>query len=134
MAINLDDSVLAMWAVELRSGEMKGNWMALLSKDEAQGYLLQFRFRWYRDEKVSDSEDQRTFYTARFNPKITTDAQAIAHARAAYEHTRCDQPGGWELIRGARSMEEFTDALAEMPGIHVSKITNEEAEKMGLTD
>ena len=139
MSLVLDDNVLGMWMVELRlenEGVMaEGNWVAILSKHDT-GFVINFRYRWYRDQVAYDSDDQRSFYTATLNSGITDENMAIRHARELYEFIRkqTNSDHGWELVRGARTMDEFTDALAMMPGMHMKKISKKKAKQMGLTD
>lgn len=138
MAMKLDESVLAMWQIELRlkaeDVAVEGNWVGILSKDK-KGYVLDFRYRWYRDEKIgTESKDTRHFYEARMGTEITSDDAAVRHAREVYEFTR-KQSGStmsWELVRGKRTMDEFMELMAKMPGMHMKVVNEKEAKEMGL--
>lgn len=124
--IKMDNSVLAIWCVEIR-GESDGNWMATLMKGEKGEYRMEYRFRWYRDDKHHHSEDKRSFFTVQFNPEITSDAKAIEHGHEVYEVARKQSNStiSWELVRGARSTDEFVDALASMPGVRMKRFESE---------
>lgn len=140
MAMKLDDSVVAMWQIELRlkaeDVAVEGNWVAILSKDD-KGYVLDFRYRWYRDDEIGqDSKDTRHFYQARMGAEITDDDAAVRHAREVYDFTRkkSESSHSWELVRGKRTMDEFMELMATMPGMHMKKVSKKEAKKMGLLE
>jgi hypothetical protein len=136
--IKMDDTILAIWCIEIRA-ESDGNWLACLSK-RPNGYELEYRFRWYVDDVTYDSADRRNFFCIQFGKVYLTDTEAIHHGREIFDLTRrslAKNPAGnatfpytWELIRGARSTDEFVDALAAMPGMHMRKITEQEAERL----
>lgn len=129
MSIKIDsDRVLGAWSIELRLREhgkaCDGNWLAFLVREE-KGYTLQFRYRWYVDERVTDSKDRRSFYTAEFGRRAVTESEAIERARGYFEvirsHGHSEQC--WELLRGARTGDEFMEALRTMPGMHIGEPT-----------
>lgn len=131
MTFQLDDRVLAIWCFELSGG----NWMAFLYKEPA-GYVMEYRFRWYRDDKVHDSKDKRNWYRMAFNlldlPK--GDEEAVKHGREVYEFlkTETKSSAGWELIRGARSSDEFIEMLRTMPGVSYKVISDTQAKELKI--
>lgn len=141
MTMKLDDSVIAMWQIEMRlKGDdgvtTDGNWMAILSK-QPDGFALNFRYRWYRDDKVGvESQDTRHFYVAKMNPAITDPGEAIKQAREVYEFTRSKTHSShsWELLRGERSLDAFMELMGTMPGMHMKTISEKEAKEMGLEE
>lgn len=132
MAIQMTDQTLAIWCIEIRqAGGDEGNWMGFLQRQE-KGYLFEYRFRWYVDDKKHDSADRRSFYTIAFNPMtftpgVAADMEAVRHGREIFEITKTMEGSmsSWELVRGARSMEEFMDALASMPGVSMKKVKSQ---------
>ena len=138
--MKLNDSVLAMWQIELRMKaedvKVDGNWVGILSKDE-KGYVLDFRYRWYRDEEIGpQSKDTRHFYQARMGTEITSDDAAVRHAREVYDFTRKKSESTlcWELVRGERTMDEFMELMAKMPGMHMTTVSPDKVKEMGLED
>ena len=105
-----------MWQVAFGSG----NWLAHLGRKEGGGYAIDFRWRYYRDDKLlPESKDVLRYYHGEISE--SSDAAAIEHVRQIYGMVRsltADAPS-WELLRGARSMDEFTQLLMRMPGMHV---------------
>jgi hypothetical protein len=123
------DRAIAVWSAEMRdvrdgpNGLIDGNWMAILVPDEKGHFTLQFRYRWYVDDNVHDSQDVRSFYQSNFPPTVS-EQEAIVHARRYWE-TVCEHANvkeRWELLRGARDLEDFLDVLAQMPGISMKKV------------
>jgi hypothetical protein len=61
MAIEFDEKIVAIWYVSTVPD--KQDWMAALREVEPdQKYLLKYRFRYYKDDKVFDSDDKRNWY------------------------------------------------------------------------
>jgi hypothetical protein len=113
--IEINEHALAMWGVEL----VGGNWMALLARTDVEGVLeLTYRFRWYRDDIIGP-DTQDVFRGERRRGRVP-EAEGIKTLRALWDELRAAVPGhgAWELLRGARSLEEFGDALTAMPGMH----------------
>lgn len=112
--------------------------MGFLQKQE-KGYLFEYRFRWYVDDKVHGSADRRSFYTIAFSPMTFTpgaelDEEAVRHGREIFEITKKmdGSTSSWELVRGKRTMDEFMELMATMPGIHMKIVSEKEAKEMGL--
>jgi hypothetical protein len=123
------DRAIAAWSAEIRgigdgsNGPVNGNWLAFLVCGESGRFHLQFRYRWYVDDKVHESRDIRSFYRSDFPPTVT-ERQAIEHARRYWE-TICEHGNvteSWELVRGARDIEDFLKILGTMPGISLKKV------------
>lgn len=113
--IEIGDATIGMWCVSLPAGD----WLAHLGRlQDGHTFELVFRFRWYRDDKVFDSADEKSWTRMRSKPG-DTEATAIAMARFAYQEL-IDRTGSgrhWELMRGARSAVEFAQLLRSMPGM-----------------
>lgn len=114
--IEIGARTIAMWSVALANG----NWLGHLGRN-AEGKLeFSYRWRWYRDEVIGqDSKDVRHFYSGTLS---VPESEAIHRFREVVETLREDLDGrSWELVRGARSEDEFFAALRAMPGIHVGE-------------
>src|SRR5689334_14910683 len=114
MSIVIDETARAIWHVDL----MIGNWIGVLSNTDGK-LEVRYRFRWFRDTLIGpESKDIRNFYTATFTG--SSEDEAIKSARELFEALleRSPERKGWELIRGARSYEEFFDDFMKMPSIH----------------
>lgn len=51
--------IYKLWYVELGD---KGNLLGMVLRDPPDEWRLEYRFRWYRDKKVFNSDDERSFY------------------------------------------------------------------------
>lgn len=59
--IEFDEKIVAIWYVSTIPD--KQDWMAALREVEPdQKYHLKYRFRYYRDDKIFDSDDKRNWY------------------------------------------------------------------------
>ena len=57
-AITSDDYVLGIWSL---SNPGKQDWLAIVRKDSTTGqWVLKYRFRYYVDDKLWDSEDRKS--------------------------------------------------------------------------
>lgn len=124
MSLELGEGTLGMWCVHFTDG----HWLAHLARTEPGQYELTYCFRWYRDALIgSDSKDVRHFYRVALK-SVAIDTEALHRARAVFEISKSAPiaKASWELIRGARSLEDFCDLLSSMPGMHTSKLANAE--------
>lgn len=119
MSIEIGDGTIGMWCVHLPP-YMQGNLLAHMGYlDETRTKIrIDMRFRWYRDDIIGpESKDQRSWY--RLDTR-DPEACALEKFRAVVERMRQRFGGAntWELLKGARSNEEFAEMLGRMPGIH----------------
>lgn len=127
MSLELGEGTLGMWYVCLTDG----NWLAHLARTEPGQYELTYRFRWYRDERIGgDSKDVRHFYRGALK-SVAIDTAALHLTREIFEIVKSlpIAKASWELLRGARSIEEFTHLLTGMPDIRAyepERLTPEE--------
>ena len=116
MTISIDENTIGMWCVDL--GPM-GNWLAHVGYKDASHtkILIDCRFRWYEDDKIHDSKDRKSWY--HIETQATLERQTIDKIRRVFEGLREKAPShrGWELLKGARSIEEFSEELKRMPGM-----------------
>lgn len=111
MTIELDDSLVAIWNAALPNGDF----LCGLRRRPTGGWEALYRFRYYRDDKLfEDSADERHWYKVTFRHAPSED-EVIAELRSMMD--LLPQPQ-WEILRGARSTEEFAKLLYAMPGIH----------------
>lgn len=121
--VTIDDTILGFWYVELRNG----NWMASLHR-RPEGMLLKYRFRYYKDNKAFDSQDEKSGYTVTHpgqSPEviqtlIQTVRDLIAHLKIT------DATDSWELLRGTSTTGQFTEQFLALPFVHQRLATPEE--------
>ena len=80
--LNSDCWVYGFWYVD---GDDK-NWLACLSKRDGS-WRLDYRFRYYRDDKAHDSDDKKSWYTGKMNgdQPVEKILAAVGQAVAAIE-------------------------------------------------
>jgi hypothetical protein len=125
--IEITEKTVGLWRVELPA-TLGGNIMLHLAcTDEGLArHRIDVTSRMYVDDIIEahKSQDRRAHW------EITTNSSreaAIAKCRKFVE-TYGRQTGGehWELLRGGRTIEEFTELLATMPGMTAGKLLTEE--------
>lgn len=111
MTIQIGEATIGMWCVHM--GE--GNMLMHLGRSPDGKFALNYRFRWYRDDKIEDSADEKHYYSGTLSG---TESEVLRKLRESFEHFLDHSGGqGWELIKGERSAEEYAEALKAMPGI-----------------
>lgn len=59
--IEFDENIVAIWYLVTIQNHQ--DWMAAISEVEPDNkYMLRYRFRYYKDDKVFDSDDKRNWY------------------------------------------------------------------------
>ena len=126
MSVEFTERTLAIWYADIEAnGATVGNWIASIEQVlDGADYLLTYRFRWYRDEKIFDSDDERSGATLR-TPELE---KLIACCRAMIEHHAARGSKTYELMRGNDSMQQFFDRLVDSPIAHAKQVSPEEYE------
>lgn len=129
IVIRIDENTVAMWAVHFIRADDHGrsDLLAHLGRNADGTYTLIARLRHYVNDKVFDSKDHKTWYRVH-DGASTTDLRAVERFRRVVETFSetvgvlgSSPPQYWELLRGARTIMEFGELLASMPGMHVSR-------------
>lgn len=125
MTSEITERSIGIWQCALQDG----NWLAHLGRDE-QGFLvLDYRFRWYRDDKVWESQDVKRWYRVK-SKNVNEPVEAIIELVRTLQKGLAAmnaQGQGWEILRGGRTVEEFTDLLTSMPGTHTQTLPAKDA-------
>jgi hypothetical protein len=109
--IEVGECTIGLWSVSLPAGD----WLQHLGVMPDGTYEIVYRFRWYRDDKTFDSADEKRWFRIRTK---TGESEAHALEVARYAYGTLNKLGAhWELMRGARSSQEFADVLLAMPGM-----------------
>ena len=100
--------------------DIKGIWCAAF---EGGDYLLAlypskivFRFRYHKDDKIFDSKDKKSWYTAK-SPGLPLEKQII-HLRDMMKEVKLYDIE--EVLRGDMNLEEFTAEFVKMDSAHIS--------------
>lgn len=130
---------IGIWYIKL---EEKTDFMACLQSnpENPQHFNLDFRFRYYRDEKVFTSEDVRSWYHI-IDTLSANENEAIRKVRAVVlrlcemqsHDTPEDAPQMTELLyRDYRDFQDFLQAFQNQPFYHGKMASPEEIQKFGL--
>ena len=109
--IELSEGTIGLWSLEWP----EGNWLAHAERTDT-GFEMVCRLRWFRDDKIFDSDDERQWFVL----QAGSEDELIKQTRALYIDMRRAAPTaeGWELMRGQMSVEEFSALVSRIPGMH----------------
>lgn len=122
MTMVVDETIVGIWFVAY--SDMK-DFMAGLSR-EGETFRIKFRVRYHKSMEVW-AAGSRSHWTEGVHTGCT-EAEAIDGVRQFVDMVCAIEPiaGRWELLRGARTPDEFTELLIKMPGVNMRKATEEQ--------
>jgi len=114
MTIKLDESILGIWFLSLDNSDL------LFSlNDEEDKYKVQYRFRYYEDDKTHDSDDRKSWYEGVIYKKDMTLAEAIEATEKTFTtFSRLTANEPTSLIKGDMTYEEFMEEFKKLPFVH----------------
>lgn len=129
--ITPENYYIGMWFMELP--DRIGNWMACAwrPKDKPGPWTLRWRFRYYEDEKIFDSEDRRSWYTMEIKDateeKVVESLEYVATMMCGVTGTTLTF---WEIRGdGDKAMDKMK--THPPPWMHAQHMSEEEAAKKG---
>ena len=113
MTIESTKDTIGIWYIKIGDDQ---DWMAGLTKVE-DGLMLQYRFRHYKDDKVWDSKDEKSWYEGVLHHPLETVLPVI---RALVEHMReldgeIPEEDCYELMMGDSGLDIFMTRLSQLP-------------------
>lgn len=103
MSFDIDDTttVWAAWHFEFR-GPRPGNFLAMIMRDaDDRPWYLQYRFRYYVDDKIFESDDDRSWFRAELGDETPVAEREAQFADAAVMFAGA-APGGPALLKHVR--------------------------------
>ncbi len=129
MSIEMTDKTIGIWAVNLlnKSDFLGGVWL------DGDVYVMEYRFRYYVDDKTFDSKDKKNWYHAEVPIDGVTEEELISAMRMVVE-LMWKKSGGqrYELLMGPGGIKEMMADLKKWPMISMLHLTPEQAEERGL--
>jgi hypothetical protein len=110
-------------------GQHDQDWLCSVSEHD-DGIHIDYRFRYYNDDKTFDSEDTKNWYKAVVPKDETPSALEIAKDLTAKLSEMSGCPS-YELIRGESTFEQFMEEFATLPFVDMKSMSKEEAEEQG---
>lgn len=133
LEIKPENYYLGMWYMELPGG----NWLcsAYHEKDQPEdNWTLLMRFRWYKDDKIFDSDDRRNWYTMKAVGESAE--QVTAHMTVIAEQMlKMADAQDFQTQLSHYEINGNGDAFAKMvierppPFMHAQQMSKEEAEE-----
>jgi hypothetical protein len=111
--ITMDEKIVGVWFVSTVPN--KQDWMAGVRELEPDAkYELTYRFRYYKDDKVFDSEDKKNWYramlTGRTRSYVIASTREVARTLAEVNGQKM-----FELLNEDRDAERFHREFMKMP-------------------
>jgi hypothetical protein len=124
MTIEFDDSIRAVWYVQLNA---EADWMCGLNKAD-DGFRVQYRFRYYETLGAWDGLDRKNWYRAELKGESPDQViEAMRKMIAVMQDKGAGQ--SFELVRDAdETVEAFLTRFTAMPFAHKRTLTKEEWE------
>lgn len=118
--MDIDENTVGIWYIQL---SRRSDWMGSIRRDVSGAFILDYRFRYYKDDKAFDSEDEKHWY------KVTSkELQTLLDNTRQLVGAMATVSGGeqWECMRGERTPKEFFEAFKALPFVH-TKVEGEPA-------
>ncbi len=115
--IEVNDRTVGFWYVTLP--HQHGDWMAALQLLDGDRFKLTYRFRYYEDEKVFDSNDRKNWYSGEGDDCGGAVNKLRLLAGAIKEQANGEM---WEVLRGDETVSEFMDKFMKLPFVHAKKV------------
>lgn len=109
--IEMDDKIVAIWFL---STTPEQDWMAAVRViEEDRKYELVYRFRYYKDDKVFDSDDKKNWYKG----EITATRSYVIAALRLVGQTMASAHGNqlYELLNEDGDIGKFMREFEKMP-------------------
>src|SRR5882724_407349 len=130
--IEINENIIGLWFASIEKGT--GDLMAALSRRKDGALELNYRFRYYRDEKVWDSKDKKSWYHAVLKGEDVEHVLKTMRTMFAMSQMRngANPLGYYELLRGTMTPKEFMEKLAKSHFAHVQRLSEKEAHEQGF--
>lgn len=122
--ITCDEKVVAIWFINTTETQ---DWMACLREVKPEEeYELIYRFRYYKDDKAFDSEDEKSWYKGRITG---TRAYVLASTRAVAKIMEEFAAGKLYELVNEGDYEAFVKKFMDAPFVYAKQVSKEEYEK-----
>jgi len=128
MSLEKDDYILGVWCL----AGAKANWLCIVVK-RADEWVIQYRFRYFRDDKAFDSQDKKSFFVARADGEKSE--SEIIESVDNIVSTMMDKGFGKTLERSmirSKDMDDFMLAIRSMKSMNIMEMSKEEAIAKGF--
>jgi sigma54-dependent transcription regulator len=111
--IELDETVAGIWILQITPTQ---DWLAAIREIEPnQKYELTYRFRYYNDDKVFDSDDEKNWYRGTLTG---TRAYVLGTFREVAKNMESIAVGNLCELLNDKGIEDLKRRLFDAPGIY----------------
>lgn len=127
--IDLSEKTVAIWYILLDSGT---DWIAGITElVENEEYLIQYRFRYYEDNKVFESKDRKNWYEGTTRGTKNYVLGCFKTVARDFKILSLYPESFFELINEG-DFKDFMKKLQDAPFSHARMATSEEVKKFHL--
>lgn len=127
MTIELTKNTLGVWTVSLPAQQFGkhtggGDWLCA-AWAEGEKYIIEYRFRYYLDDKAFDSEDIKNWYRMEIQKDGATEDKIIEVVRALVKKLWIDGGGKrYEVLMDDSGVDGLLREMKKWPSISMKKV------------
>lgn len=126
LVISEDVYVYAIWF----QSAPRRDWMGYISREGDGPFKVEYRFRYYADDKVFDSDDEKHFARVELPDAKEESAEGFLQLMRVLGTVGREQQGFSEMeivyVRG-RGIENFKEKTKDVPWMHMKHMKQEES-------
>lgn len=108
---DFDDDLLAVWYIQISP---TSDWLGSVKRLPGSRFQMMCRFRYYRDDKVFDSADDKSIYRV-----VSKKPDSLERFKSLTYEMRARTSGKmFELLREGRTTEEMLAIFESWPVVH----------------
>jgi hypothetical protein len=126
VSIELSENTIGIWAVNLRD---ESDWIGAVWRD-GDNWIMEYRFRYYVDDKTFDSEDVKNWYTHKIPVDKYTEDEVISAMRMCVE-LLWKASGGkrYEIMMTSAGLDQMMADMKKWPMISMKFVPIKGANK-----
>jgi hypothetical protein len=125
--MRLDEKTVGVWVLQTTPTQ---DYMAMLREIvPEEKYELEYRFRYYTDEKIFDSDDKKSWWRGTVSG---TRNDVLLGVREVLKQMERFAVGPTHELLNDGDLRAFAEKLGDLPGLHLRQLSGEEAKKHGL--
>lgn len=125
MTIELTDKTIGVWAVSLND---ESDYLAALWRDDDGNFVMEYRFRYYVDDKTFDSKDRKNWYRCEVQADKTSEDKVIEVMRLSARMLWKSSGGKrYEIMMDEGGIERMMEDMARWPMISMQTVKVEKS-------
>jgi len=115
VSVILDETIYGLWFIEIP--EHGQDWLGSIKRNDDGTYTMNYRHRYYKDDKIFDSEDEKSWYKATDTLEKLLDCVEITKDSAT-RFFGADNIRITSLLKEGKTFDEFMAEFHMLPFVH----------------